>query len=56
MYEYFVSTIIRYNQTLELQTWMSTLQYIEYQRYVYLSLNSNVQFDMSAKRVANWAP
>ena len=29
MYEYLVSTVIRYTKTLGLQTWMSTLPYIE---------------------------
>ena len=53
LYVYFVSTVIRYTKMLELQTWMPTLQYIEKQRYVYLSLNSNVQIDMAAKSVAN---
>ena len=29
MYEYFVSTVIRFTWMLEFQTWMSTLQDIE---------------------------
>ena len=28
MYKYFVSIVIRYTKTLNLETWMSTLQYI----------------------------